>query len=87
MQEQESKFLALVERLLCCVNVEWKSMSVMVGGLPFLHTPASISTTRAAASDPSVLEVYFHLLEDTMEENELFGGTSFAMCLERVHFS
>ena len=39
-----------------------------------LSTPASVSSTRAAASDPSVLEAYFDLLEETLEENELFGA-------------
>ena len=32
-----------------------------------------MSTTRDLASDPSVFEVYFNLLEETVEENELMG--------------
>ena len=36
-----------------------------------LHSPASLSTVRATASDRESLEKYFDILEDIIEENDL----------------
>ena len=71
------QILALVERIMCTRGIEvrisdgwWASFHKRHPSLS-LRTPASVSTTRAAASDPSSLEVYFDLLEETLDENEL----------------
>lgn len=72
--------LALVERIMCTRGIEirvtdgwWASFLKRHPSLS-LRTPASVSTVRAAASDPNALEVYFDLLEETLDENELHSS-------------
>ena len=74
------QILALVERILCVrgmkvhVSDGWWASFLRRHPTLTLRTPASVSSTRAAASDPTVLEMYFDLLEETLEENELIGA-------------
>ena len=71
------QILALVERIMYARGIEvrvsdgwWVSFLKRHPSLT-LRSPASASTARALASDPSVLQVYFDLLEETLAENEL----------------
>lgn len=71
------QILALVERIMYARGIEvhvsdgwWVSFLKRHPSLT-LRSPASVSTARALASDPSVLQVYFDLLEETLAENEL----------------
>ena len=38
-----------------------------------LRAPATLSKAHAAASDPTILDRYFNLLEDVLEKNDLLG--------------
>ena len=38
-----------------------------------LRAPAPLSKAHATASDPALLDNYFHLLEDVLEKNDLLG--------------
>ena len=73
------EILALVERIMCARGIEIRiSDGWWVSFLkrhPFLtlRSASSVSTTRSLASDPSILECYFDLLEETLAENDLVG--------------
>ena len=71
------QILALVERIMSAQGIQvhvsdgWWVSFLKRHPLLTLRNPSSVSTTRALASDPSVLEVYFDLLEEALQENDL----------------